>query len=65
MAKVNGPQYATEHYCKYCDGWPMIYHEWPAINPATGEHMGNYRLYECMKCKRTYDPNTGEWSKKK
>jgi RNase P subunit RPR2 len=35
----------------------MVYHEWPAINAETGEHLGNYRIYKCEKCGHEVNPN--------
>lgn len=35
--------------CPMC-GCEMEYYEWPCVDPCTGDHLGNYRLVECVEC---------------
>lgn len=40
--------------CPECGAW-MEYHEWPCVDPVTGDHLGNYCLWECPECGYIYD----------
>lgn len=35
--------------CPKC-GAVMEYHSWPAVDPGTGDHMGEYRSWGCNTC---------------
>lgn len=52
-------------WCPWCRTRNFKYHEWDAIDRATGDHLGKYRIWECEDCGATYNPNTNTFTKGK
>jgi hypothetical protein len=38
------------YYCPDCYCEDVVYRQWPAVDPGTGDHLGDWKLWTCPAC---------------
>jgi len=50
--------------CPICEN-KMQYHQWPCVDEASGDHLGDYQVYHCPHCDVHVDASNWRFPRKK